>query len=1002
MAAAADRLPGVYFAAQARQAPTALPRMDIAGFVGFARSGPLDLPVAIEDIAQFRDIFGEDVDLAWNAERSRPRHSYLGTAVELFFRNGGRRCWVVRVAGQSGDGAARVRQFAVSGMLDADSLDEVLLDARSPGSWADDVAVSAELSRITTEVADVALTASPGIARLELRAPPVQPEPGELLLITTADGLRVFLFVARLNREGSTVIVESDELYGFEEEFVSPSDDQNAATTLVALSETETRTRWELEVAGASPSLRRALILRVDLVAWQAAGQTHRMPGLGLHPNHPRYWRRLPKDGPYYDALLSLHGDPGGEALPLLWVEASAPRFPFAGNEDEGASLPLVSIEASPVSPPSVDRYRLLPTVSTAAEARAPEGTADIAGDGLDVFSADLFLDPDLAAPTSTTLVAEANHKRLVRDETLLGLHSLLPLSEVSIIAVPDAVHRHWDRNGRPGPSEMRAPLLTTISPRDGQGRRTLEWLAGDASVVREYRVQWSSSPDFELPQTETVERPGRLALQESDGLDDDAPTTLMLRLEETGCSQVIYFRVRAVGYGRVSPWSNTLPLRLPEDAFLGCDSPDVYALMLHATSAALGGSPELFHVGWSAVARLPTPNGEGVEIDESVVSPFPPLDDGVTGYEIQTAATAEFGDITAEIVSDPDADFKELDLLAGERRYVRVRALTAQGAGSWSNTRLLLSGVLGSNTLVSQRDYSDEDLLAVQSAAARFCFARRDTIVVAAVPDHYRETDVLRHLEALNPREPGSASGEISYGSGELQVPRLRFNESGALGHASLFHPWVRRAAPRTYRPNADDRAAPIAPPDGPVSGMIAARASALGAWLSPANVPLLDVLGLEPSFIDAVIGRLALRGANSLRPGPRGFVITQADTLRQITGGRFEPLSVRRFMNLLHRLIRREGNRYVFESNDSELQQAVRAQWEGLLGDLYARGALRGARPQDAFQVVIDPRLNDQRSRDQGRLFVELRVAPSEPLRFIHVRLILGGTDQVVIREL
>src|SRR3712207_7471121 len=37
-----------------------LPRMDVAAFVGFAASGPLHLPVAVEDASQFAALFGAD------------------------------------------------------------------------------------------------------------------------------------------------------------------------------------------------------------------------------------------------------------------------------------------------------------------------------------------------------------------------------------------------------------------------------------------------------------------------------------------------------------------------------------------------------------------------------------------------------------------------------------------------------------------------------------------------------------------------------------------------------------------------------------------------------------------------------------------------------------------------------------------------------------------------------------------------------------------------------
>ena len=63
------RLPGFRFEAQSPPLDEVLPRMDVAVFVGFAASGPLHLPVAVEDAAQFAAVFGEDAPLVWDRAR---------------------------------------------------------------------------------------------------------------------------------------------------------------------------------------------------------------------------------------------------------------------------------------------------------------------------------------------------------------------------------------------------------------------------------------------------------------------------------------------------------------------------------------------------------------------------------------------------------------------------------------------------------------------------------------------------------------------------------------------------------------------------------------------------------------------------------------------------------------------------------------------------------------------------------------------------------------------
>ncbi|HEY9519488.1 MAG TPA: hypothetical protein VIQ98_09505, partial [Gemmatimonadales bacterium] len=71
MATTASRRPGIAFETVAPSVTGALPRTDIAGFAGFAAAGPPPLPVAIESAAQFRDLFGPDVELGRSANGAR-------------------------------------------------------------------------------------------------------------------------------------------------------------------------------------------------------------------------------------------------------------------------------------------------------------------------------------------------------------------------------------------------------------------------------------------------------------------------------------------------------------------------------------------------------------------------------------------------------------------------------------------------------------------------------------------------------------------------------------------------------------------------------------------------------------------------------------------------------------------------------------------------------------------------------------------------------------------
>src|SRR5262249_3389047 len=148
--AAARRLPGFRFEAQPPPLGDVLPRVDLAAFVGFAASGPINVPVAVEDVAHFAAIFGDDAPLALDMDRGEIVYAYLAPAVRAFFRNGGVRCWIIRVAGD-----ARYNQFQIPGLaqVSADGLIQpAYVRARSEGSWSDQLEVSASLNSVSAAV----------------------------------------------------------------------------------------------------------------------------------------------------------------------------------------------------------------------------------------------------------------------------------------------------------------------------------------------------------------------------------------------------------------------------------------------------------------------------------------------------------------------------------------------------------------------------------------------------------------------------------------------------------------------------------------------------------------------------------------------------------------------------------------------------------------------------------------------------------------------------------
>lgn len=132
--------PGAYTERVDSAAPARLQvRSDIPAFIGIAERGPLDTPVPVQSFRQFQAYFGDFIG-----------SGFLAYSVRAFFENGGRRCWIVRVAqrdfSDSTDGSddlpvglgARAAEVRIGN----GSNDIWSICASSPGRWGNQLAVS--------------------------------------------------------------------------------------------------------------------------------------------------------------------------------------------------------------------------------------------------------------------------------------------------------------------------------------------------------------------------------------------------------------------------------------------------------------------------------------------------------------------------------------------------------------------------------------------------------------------------------------------------------------------------------------------------------------------------------------------------------------------------------------------------------------------------------------------------------------------------------------------
>ncbi len=200
----------------------------------------------------------------------------------------------------------------------------------------------------------------------------------------------------------------------------------------------------------------------------------------------------------------------------------------------------------------------------------------------------------------------------------------------------------------------------------------------------------------------------------------------------------------------------------------------------------------------------------------------------------------------------------------------------------------------------------------------------------------------------------------------------------------AAMYYPWVKVSNP--VPTNGDEEI--LIPPSGHVAGLWARTDETRGVWKAPANDTLRGVLDVERNITKAEQGLLNPIGINCIRPfGTRGIRVWGARTLSSNTDWTY--INVRRLFNMVETTIMDGTQWVVFEPNDMKLWEGVKRTVNAFLRGLWRDGALFGASPEQAFFVKCDAETNPPDSIDQGKLVVEVGIAPVKPAEFVIFRI-------------
>ena len=200
----------------------------------------------------------------------------------------------------------------------------------------------------------------------------------------------------------------------------------------------------------------------------------------------------------------------------------------------------------------------------------------------------------------------------------------------------------------------------------------------------------------------------------------------------------------------------------------------------------------------------------------------------------------------------------------------------------------------------------------------------------------------------------------------------------------AAMYYPWIKVANPAATN---GDRVITM-PPSGHMAGIWARTDESRGVWKAPANEVILGALDVESKITEGEQSLLNPIGINCIRPfGVRGIRVWGARTLASDPSWRY--LNVRRLFNMIETTILQGTQWVVFEPNDQALWQRVKRTVNAFLLGLWREGALFGSTPDEAFYVKCDAETNPPESIDEGKLVVEVGVAPVKPAEFVIFRI-------------
>jgi phage tail sheath protein FI len=305
----------------------------------------------------------------------------------------------------------------------------------------------------------------------------------------------------------------------------------------------------------------------------------------------------------------------------------------------------------------------------------------------------------------------------------------------------------------------------------------------------------------------------------------------------------------------------------------------------------------------------------------------------------------------------------------------------------------------ISSLTLTSFNDLFVDGALDTDDPATRggiYAFKNIRGMLMIAMPgmtDHGAQADLLALCQndrykfaVLDPAGTAGAGDWHIIDASPSDVIAQRGSYDSEYG--ALYYPWLQIEDPHPANPNVVGSV--NIPPSGHMMGIYARSDINRGVFKAPANEVVNGVFGFShhvDSGTQDILNPLGINALRDFRAENRGLRVWGARTVSSAPDWKY--INIRRLFQYIEASIEYGTQWVVFEPNNELLWARVRQSVSDFLTDTWRTGALMGTKASEAFYVLCDRTTMTQSDIENGRLIVEIGIAPTFPAEFVIFRI-------------